>query len=56
MCSTCGLVCLVELCGIPRIALPVKCVLGEVLIKAFPPNGVIVKVESNVCKDCVLLG
>ena len=56
MCSTGFLVCFVEFCGIPGIALPIESVLGEIFVKTFPPNGVVVKVKRNVCKDVVLLG
>ncbi len=50
-----GLVSLVELGAIPLVALPVYAVLRKILVKALPPNGVIVKVKRNVCEYSVLL-
>ena len=51
-----GLVSLVELGAIPLVALPVNAVLGQILVKTLPPNGVVVKVQSNVGEYSVLLG
>jgi hypothetical protein len=39
--------------GIPLLALPVESVLRRVLVEAFPPNGVVLKVMNNVGKYCI---
>ena len=56
MCAASGLILLVELCAVPRIALPVDCVagLGRILVETFPPNCVCLCVVNNVCEDGVL--
>lgn len=36
--------------AVPRSALPVDGVLGRILVEAFPPDGVVVKVKRNVCE------
>ena len=54
MCGVGRLVGLYEHRGVPGIALPLKRVNRRVLIKTFPPNGIVVKIESNVGEDGVL--
>ena len=55
MCAAGGLILFVVLGAVPRIALPVDCIagLGRIVVKAFPPNGVVLGVVYNVGKDRV---
>ena len=55
MSSIGALVVFIELRSVPLVALPVNAVLRKILIKTLPPNRVIVKVQSNVCENGVLL-
>ena len=41
--------------AVPRIALPLDGVLGRVLVESLPPDGIVVKIECDICKDSVLL-
>jgi len=56
MSATGRLILLVVGSVIPLVALPVDCVCGRIVVKTFPPNGVIVEVMNNVGKDGFLLG
>ncbi len=44
-----------ELLAVYLSALPLGSVLGRILVKAFPPNSVCIIIESNICKNSVLL-
>ena len=55
MSGVCALVVLIKLGSVPLVALPVYAVLRKILVKALPPNGVIVKVKRNVCENSVFL-
>ena len=42
--------------GVPGISLPIKRVLGRVLIQPFPPDGIVVEVERDIGEDGVAGG
>ena len=50
-----ALVGLIELGSVPLVTLPVNAVLREILVKTLPPNRVIIKIQSNICEDGILL-
>ena len=56
MSAASGLILLVVLCAVPRIALPVDSITGHgrILVKTFPPNCVLSSVVNNVGEDGVL--
>ena len=49
-----NLILLVILGVIPLLTLPVKSVLGRIIIETFPPDGVVIKVVTNVGEDGIL--
>ena len=51
-----GVCALAAVGAVPLFALPVFRVLGRILVHAFPPHGVVVKIVNNVGEDGVLLG
>ena len=56
VCSAGRLVSLVILSVIPNVTLPVDSVCGGILVKSFPPNGVVVEVMNNIGEYGVSLG
>ena len=41
--------------SVPGLACPVDSVLGRILVKTLPPDGVVIKIEGNVGEDGTLL-
>lgn len=39
--------------AVPRLSLPVECVLRRIFVQTLPPDGVVVLVEYDVCEDGV---
>ena len=48
-----NLILLIVLLVVPNLALPVKSVCRRIIVKALPPNGIVIKIVANVGEDAV---